>query len=64
MTTIDALAVLAADEGVLRLQMADDADVAELRRAARAVIDGHAESVAERYTRSPLAPFLKLLISN
>jgi hypothetical protein len=61
MSIIDALAVLAADEAVLRMQMADDADVAELQRAAHAVVDAHAEALAERYTRTPPAPFLKLI---
>jgi hypothetical protein len=64
MPLADALAVLAADEDVLRLQMSDPADVAELQKAARAIVEDHAAEVAARYTRSPLEPFLKLLISN
>jgi len=62
MTMPDALTVLAADEDVLRLQMSDPADVAELQRAALAIVNAHAADVAERYaTRSPLEPFLKLI---
>jgi hypothetical protein len=65
MTMPDALTVLAADEDVLRLQMSDPADVAELKRAARSIVDTHAVAVAERYaTRSAIEPFLQLLISN
>ena len=64
MSIIDALAVLAADEAALRVQMPDPVDVAELQRAARSIVDTHAAAVAERYTRSPIEPFLKLLISN
>ena len=62
MTMPDALAVIAADEDVLRLQMSDPADVAELKRAARSIVDTYAEAVAERHaTRSPPEPFLKLI---
>ena len=62
MTLADALTVLAADEDVLRLQMSDPADVAELKRAARSIVDTYAEAVAERHaTRSPPEPFLKLI---
>ena len=62
MSLADALAVLAADEDVLCLQMSDPADVAELQRAALAIVNAHAADVAERYaTRSPLEPFLKLM---
>jgi len=62
MSIIDALAVLAADEAALRVQMPDPVDVAELQRAARSIVDTHAEAVAERYaTRSAIEPFLKLI---
>jgi hypothetical protein len=62
MPLTDALAVLAADDTVLLTQMGDADDVAELRRAARAIMEAHAAAVAERYaTRSPLEPFLKLI---
>jgi hypothetical protein len=62
MPLADALAVIAADETVLLAQMSDPADVAELQRAALAIVNAHAADVAERYaTRSPLAPFLKLI---
>jgi len=65
MSLADALAVLAADQTVLLAQMSDAADVAELRRAATAVIEAHVADVTERYaTRSAIEPFLKLLISN
>jgi hypothetical protein len=58
----DALAVIAADEDVLRLQMSDPADVAELKRAALAIVNAHAADVPERYaTRSPLEPFLRII---
>jgi len=61
MSLADALAVLAADETVLLAQMGD-VDVAELQRAARSIVDTHAEAVAERYaTRSAIEPFLKLI---
>jgi hypothetical protein len=61
MSLADALAVIAADETALLAQMGDAADVAELQRAARSIVGTHAEAVAERYTKSPLAPFLKLI---
>jgi hypothetical protein len=64
MTLADALSVLAADETALRVHLGDAADVAELQRAARTIVDTHAAAVAERYTRSAIEPFLKLLISN
>lgn len=60
----DALAILAADDVTLLAHMPDAADVAELQRAARAVVDEHTAEVAERYARSAIEPFLKLLISN
>jgi len=64
MSLADALAVLAADEAALRLQMGDAAEVDELQRAARAIVDAQASEVAAHYARSPLEPFLRLLISN
>jgi hypothetical protein len=62
MPLADALTVLAVDEQTLLAQMSDPADVAELQRAARAIVDTHAADVAERFaTRSAIEPFLKLI---
>jgi hypothetical protein len=61
MSLADALSVLATDDATLGVHMPEADDLAELRRAARAVAEDHAAEVAARYTRSPLAPFLKLI---
>lgn len=61
MSLADALAVLATDETALLAQMGDAADVAELLKAARAIVEDHTAEVVARYTRSPLEPFLKLI---